>query len=127
MQVFELDINEIKPYANNPRHNDDAVPAVMRSIKEFGFKVPLVIDKNNEIITGHTRYKACQMLGIKKIPCVRADDLTEQQVKAFRIADNKVSEIATWDDGKLKIELQEIEFDMSDLGQMRYFIGLEIL
>ena len=114
MKVLEVDIDKIKPYPNNPRHNEAAVEGVKRSIQEFGFKVPLVIDKDYTIVTGHTRHKACLELGITKIPCVMADDLTEQQIKAFRIADNKVSEVATWDIEKLNIELSEINFDMSD-------------
>lgn len=89
------------------------------SIKEFGFKVPLVIDKNGIIVTGHTRYKAAQTLGMAKIPCIVSEDLTEEQIKAFRLIDNKTSEYSTWDLSKLEIEveeLQQLEFDMSDYG-----------
>lgn len=110
------DINQIIPYENNPRNNDEAVKYVVNSIRNFGFKVPLVIDKNNVIIAGHTRYKAAKILKIKELPCIRANDLTEEQVKAFRIADNKVSEYSTWDFGKLNIELKNIDFNMSDFG-----------
>lgn len=101
MKIEELKIEDIVPYENNPRNNDEAVPAVAKSIEEFGFKVPIVIDKNNVIIAGHTRLRAAESLGLKKVPCIRADDLTEEQVKAFRLADNKTAELAFWDFTKL--------------------------
>lgn len=113
MQIEIVKIEKIRPYANNPRINDEAVPFVAESIKQFGFKNPILIDKNNEIIAGHTRYKACCQLGIREVPCIRVEDLTEDQIKAFRIADNKVQEIAEWDKGKLTIELADIDIDMS--------------
>lgn len=121
MNILDININELKEYENNPRFNDDAVEAVMNSIKEFGFKVPIIIDKNNVIVAGHTRLKAAKKLGLDTVPCLIADDLTEEQVKAFRLADNKVSEIAEWDFTKLEEELRNIqnidmsnfEFDMS--------------
>ena len=116
MKIIDVEIDELIPYENNPRHNDQAVDYVAESIKQFGFKVPIVISKDNVIVTGHTRLKASKQLGLKKVPCIRADDLTEDQVKAFRIADNKVGEIATWDLGKLNIELEDIEIDMGDFG-----------
>lgn len=116
MQITNVNIKDIKPYENNPRFNDNAVDYVANSIKEFGFKVPVVLDKNNVIITGHTRVKACEKLGIKEIPCIYADDLTEEQVKAFRLADNKVGEIADWDLDLLNNELDDIELDMSEFG-----------
>ena len=116
MYVSNIEIDKVKPYQNNPRHNDEAVGQVARSIEEFGFKVPLVIDKNNVIVTGHTRWKAAKKLGLEKVPCIRADDLTDDQVRAFRIADNKVGEIATWDLDKLEIELGDIELDMGAFG-----------
>lgn len=116
ISVEYISIDNIKPYENNPRNNDNAVEAVARSIKEFGFKVPIVIDENNTIINGHTRYKASKKLGLKKVPCIRADDLTEDQVKAFRLADNKVGELATWDESKLDLELENINMDMSEFG-----------
>ena len=117
MQVIEKLINEIKPYEKNPRKNDEAVQYVANSIKEFGFKVPIVIDKNGVIVAGHTRYKAAQKLGLEKLPCVIADDLTEEQVKAFRIADNKVGELAEWDFDLLDEELDGIlDIDMSEFG-----------
>ena len=117
----DLNIESIKtadliPYENNPRFNDEAVEYVANSIREFGFKVPIVIDKNNVIVTGHTRLKAAKLLGLETVPCIRANDLTEEQIKAFRLADNKVSELATWDYDKLDIELEDIEIDMSSFG-----------
>ena len=81
----------------------------MASIQEFGFKVPLVIDKNNVVVTGHTRLKAAKRLGIDEVPCVVADDLSDAQIKAFRIADNKVSEYAEWDEELLQVELEQLE------------------
>lgn len=94
MQVIQKGLNEIKPYANNPRKNDAAVPKVASSIKEFGFKVPIIIDSNGEIVAGHTRYKAAKQLKLENVPCIIADDLTDEQIKAFRLADNKVAEAA---------------------------------
>ena len=117
MQIISKNITDIHPYANNPRKNDQAVDAVANSIREFGFKVPVVIDKNGEIIAGHTRYKAAKKLKLKEIPCIIADDLTEEQIKAFRLADNKVGELAEWDLDMLDIELDEItEIDMEQFG-----------
>lgn len=116
MEIESIKIKDIKPYKNNPRINDNAVEAVKESIKQFGFKVPVVIDKDNVIVCGHTRYKASKELKLKEIPCIRADDLTDEQIKAFRIADNKVSELAEWDMDKLKIELDDISIDMSVFG-----------
>lgn len=100
-----ININDLIPYENNPRINDNAVDAVANSIKEFGFKVPIVVDKNNVIVAGHTRLKAAQKLGLEEVPVIVADDLTEEQIKAFRLADNKVSELADWDFSKLEEEL----------------------
>lgn len=114
MNIVEITLEELRPYENNPRNNDEAVEPVANSIKEFGFKVPIVIDKDNVIIAGHTRYKAAKKLGLEKVPCIIADDLTEEQIRAFRLADNKVSEIATWDIELLDIELDNIlDIDMS--------------
>lgn len=117
MNISEKKITEIIPYKKNPRRNDDAVEYVAESIKQFGFKVPIVIDKNNVIVAGHTRYKAAKKLGLSKIPCIVADDLTEEQIKAFRLADNKVAEAAEWDFDLLGEELGELlDFDMSAFG-----------
>ena len=99
-------------YENNPRNNDNAVEAVAESIKNFGFKVPIVIDAENVIVAGHTRYKAALKLGLEKIPCIIADDLTEEQIKAFRLIENKTSELATWDFEKLGAELNSLSGDL---------------
>ena len=110
-------IDEIIPYINNPRHNKEAVDLVAASISEFGFKNPIILDSKNVIVAGHTRFAAAKKLGLKEVPCIMADDLTEQQIKAFRLADNKVAEAATWDMDLLKIELDGItDIDMSNLG-----------
>ena len=115
--IVYKETKDLIPYANNPRLNDNAVDAVAASIKEFGFKVPIVVDRENVIINGHTRLKAAHKLGLKQVPCIVADDLTPEQVKAFRLADNKTSELAEWDMDKLDIELGEIpDIDMSAFG-----------
>ena len=116
LKVEYLNIDELIPYKNNPRNNDEAVDYVAKSIEEFGFKVPIILDKNNIIVTGHTRLKAAKKLGLKEVPTIMADDLTDEQIKAFRLADNKVSEYATWNDDLLNIELQDLDIDMTDFG-----------
>lgn len=116
MNIKKIPIGEVFPYENNPRKNENAVPAVATSIERFGFLVPLVIDKDHVIVAGHTRYKAAQKLGLTSVPCVVADDLTNDQIKAFRLADNKVSELAEWDVDLLPLELSDIAMDMTDLG-----------
>lgn len=116
MKIVNKKVEELKPYVNNPRFNDDAVEYVANSIKEFGFKVPIVIDKNNEIVAGHTRYKASLALGLDEVPCIVADDLNEEQVKAFRLADNKVSEKASWNIELLSEELEDLDLDMNEFG-----------
>ena len=117
MKIKQMPVGELKPYENNPRFNDDAVEYVANSIQEFGFKVPIVIDKNNVIVTGHTRLKAALELGLEEVPCIVADDLTDEQVKAFRLADNKVSELAEWDYEKLDLEINDIlDLDMEEFG-----------
>lgn len=117
MEIINKKIEEIRPYANNPRFNDEAVEQVAKSIKEFGFKVPIILDKNNEIVAGHTRYKASLELGLKEVPCIIADDLNEEQIKAFRLADNKVGEVADWNYELLTDELKSIvNIDMKDFG-----------
>lgn len=116
MQIIEKSLSEIRPYENNPRKNDAAVEYVANSIREFGWKVPIVIDKDGVIIAGHTRYKAAKKLGMKSAPCIMADDLTEDQVKAYRLADNKVGEFAEWDFSTLEAELADIEMEMEQFG-----------
>lgn len=117
MKIIEMNINDIIPYENNPRRNEKAVDAVANSIKEFGFKNPIIIDKDNVIISGHTRRLAALKLNIEKVPCYVAEDLTEEQVRAFRLADNRVASFAVWDEDKLKDEIAGIlEIDLSDFG-----------
>lgn len=116
MELTYKKIEELIPYENNPRKNDNAVDAVAASIKEFGFKVPVILDADNVIVCGHTRYRAAQKLGIKEIPCIMADDLTDDQIKAFRLADNKTAELAEWDFSLLDVELENIDMDMSEFG-----------
>lgn len=117
MIIIEKRIEELREYENNPRHNDAAVDAVAESIKQFGFKVPIVIDTDGVIIAGHTRRKAAEKLGLEVVPCIVADDLTPEQIKAFRLADNKTGELASWDFEKLEEELAALsEIDMSAFG-----------
>ena len=116
MQVIEKELSWLKPYANNPRDNESAVEPVAKSIKEFGFKVPIVATSDGEIINGHTRFKASKLLGLEKVPVIIADDLTDEQIKAFRLADNKVSEFSKWDEDKLHDELKQLEMDMTEFG-----------
>lgn len=117
MQIVYKNIDEIREYEKNPRKNDEAVKYVANSIKEFGFKVPVVIDSDGVIVAGHTRVKAARELGITDIPCIVADDLTPEQIKAFRLADNKTAEMAGWDFTLLQDELAELaDFNMGDYG-----------
>lgn len=115
METTLFNIAEIKPYWRNPRDNEKAIDAVMQSIKDYGFNQPLIIDSENVIIAGHTRYKALLRLGATSIPCIVKSDLTPQQAKEYRIADNKTSELSSWDMDRLIPELREIEsiVDMS--------------
>lgn len=114
MKVVDKSVKDLKMYENNPRNNDQAVEEVAKSIQEFGFKVPMVIDANNVIVCGHTRYKACIQLGIETVPCVVADDLSPEQIRAFRLVENKTNELATWDFEKLDEELNLIQMDMGE-------------
>ena len=117
MQIYDISISQLCEYENNPRNNDSAVDAVAESIREFGFKVPIVIDGNNMIVCGHTRVKAAKKLGMETVPCIIANDLTPEQIKAFRLADNKTGELAGWDFAKLEEELSALDgFDMSAFG-----------
>ena len=119
MNVEMWSIERLKPYENNPRINDAAVDSVAASIREFGFKVPIVADSDGVIVAGHTRYKAAQKLGLTEVPVIVAADLTPEQIKAFRIADNKTAELAEWDYDLLPIELadlQSMNFDLDLLG-----------
>src|SRR5512142_2287013 len=119
MQIELRPLDSIKPYPGNPRQNDDAVDAVAASLKEFGFRQPIVVDAEGVIIVGHTRYKAALKLGLKQVPVHVARDLTPAQVKAYRIADNATNEIAEWNYELLPIELsalQEMNFNLDLLG-----------
>jgi len=109
MKISDIAVEKLIPYANNPRDNDKAVDAVVESIKEFGFKNPIIIDKDYVIVAGHTRLKAALKLGFKVVPCIIADDLTEEQVNAFRLADNKTAELSDWNEEELLEELKKIE------------------
>lgn len=118
MNIVYKNIDELKPYKFNPRNNKKAIRVVENSIKNFGMKVPIVIDTNGVIVCGHTRFEALKNLGTQNVPCIIADDLTDKQIKAFRLADNKVAEKATWDFKLLELEFEDLanSFDMGDFG-----------
>lgn len=119
MKITQMKTTELIAYENNPRHNDRAVDAVAASIKAFGWKQPLVVDKDGVIVAGHTRHKAAQKLGLETCPCIIADDLTDDEIRAYRLADNKVAELAEWDFDKLEVEMEEladVDFDMTPFG-----------
>lgn len=117
MEVREWPLNKIRPYENNPRNNDAAVEAVADSLQEFGWQQPIVVDRDGIIIAGHTRWKAAKKIGLETAPVVLADELTDEQVRAYRLADNKTAELAGWDFGKLDAELLKIdEIDMGRFG-----------
>jgi hypothetical protein len=119
-KIVMLPVSEVRPYEKNPRKNADAVKFVKASIEQFGFKVPIIVDSNRVIVCGHTRLLAAKSLGMSEVPCIMADDLTEDQIRAFRIADNKVGEFAEWDMDLLGEELDELaeisDIDMGDFG-----------
>ena len=112
MEIINKKIEEIIPYKNNPRYNKNSIEEVAESIKEFGFKVPILLDENNVIICGHTRYEASKLLKLKTVPCIIVTDLTKEQIRAFRLVDNKVAEYSKWDYEKLKEELNKINMDL---------------
>ena len=119
MAVENREIGSVIPYEHNPRVNDDAVDAVAASIKEFGFRTPILCDATGVIIAGHTRLKAAQKLGLKTVPVIVADDLSPEKVQALRIADNQLATLATWDESLLALELsalQSVDYDLSVLG-----------
>ena len=119
MQIIDVPVKSLKPYGKNPRKNDKAVEYVANSIRRFGFKQPIVIDANFEIVCGHTRWKASKVLGLETVPCVMADDLTPEEIAVYRLADNKTAEVAEWDFDLLEDEFNLIdpeEFDLSDYG-----------
>lgn len=126
MKIDVLKIDQITPYENNPRKNDSAVEAVMASIKEFGFQQPIVVDSSMVIVVGHTRYKAAKKLGMKTIPVHVAKGLSDQQIRSYRIIDNKTNESADWDDDLLKVELDaisssEYDFDIFGYSSVDFF------
>ena len=126
IQIVYLPISEIRDYENNPRDNDKAVEAVARSIKRFGVRSPAIIDRDNVLIAGHTRIKAAKQLGMTEFPCVRADDLTKNEAKAFRLADNRVQEDSQWDTEALAAEfsaLRENGFDLTETGFDEFEFG----
>lgn len=111
MTVVERPISTIVPYANNPRKNERAIAGVAESIAQFGFKQPLVVDAQGSIVCGHVRFFAAKRLGMKSVPCVLANDLTSEQLKAYRLLDNKLSELSCWDAELLSEELDSFERD----------------
>lgn len=115
MNIQNISIGSLIPYARNPRKNEGAILKVMASIKEFGFRVPIIIDRNNVIVAGHTRYLAAQKLGLDEIPVTIADELTDIQIKAFRLADNKVAEFSRWDEELLKLEFEDLKNEGFDI------------
>jgi len=117
MDIEWISVDEVIPYENNPRKNEASIDKVAASIKEFGFKQPIVIDKNGVIVVGHTRLEAAKRLGWEKVPCIRANDLTDEQARGYRLADNKTSEFSEWDYELLTDELDNIfDIDMADFG-----------
>ena len=117
MNINNIPIGDLIAYENNPRRlKDSDIEFLSNSIKEFGFKVPCVVDINNVLVTWHARVRAAKSAGLKEIPCIVADDLTPEQIKAFRLVDNKMSELSVWDFEKLDLELKELNLDMSEFG-----------
>ncbi len=116
MNIIYKNIDDITPYPNNPRNNENAVDAVAESIKNYGFKNPIIIDKNDVIVCGHTRLKASKKLGMKEVPCIVADDLTEEQIKAFRLVENKTNELATWNEDLLMQEMEDLNINLDEYG-----------
>lgn len=114
MKITEVSVSQLKPYKKNARFNENAVPKVAESIRQFGFKNPIIVDRNMSVICGHTRLEAAKTLGLKKVPCIIADDLTPKQVKAFRLVDNRTSEFASWNYDLLQSELESLDIDLSD-------------
>jgi hypothetical protein len=125
MKIKYLKISEIKPYEKNPRLNNDTIELLIKSIKEYGFNVPILIDEKNIILAGHARYKAAQKLEIDKVPTIKITHLNESQKKAFRIADNKSSEYAEWDYKLLKDVIEDITINNFDIENI-FFKNFEI-
>lgn len=115
VEIVHKDLHDLAPYENNPRINTAAVDSVANSIEQFGFLVPIVLDSNDTIVAGHTRYVAAQNLGLTEVPCVVVEDLSEEQINAFRLIDNKVSELAVWDQELLSTEITALQNSGIDL------------
>lgn len=114
MEIIYKSTNEIEPYENNPRNNNEAVEKVAASITDYGFRVPIVIDSDNVIVAGHTRYKAALKIGCESVPCIVIDDLTPEQIRAYRLVDNKTAEYSSWDFEMLEKELKSLDIDISE-------------
>ena len=114
MEIIYKSTKEIKPYENNPRNNNEAVEKVAVSITDYGFRVPIIIDSNNVIVAGHTRYKAALKIGCESVPCIVIDDLTPEQIRAYRLVDNKTAEYSSWDFEMLEKELKILDIDISE-------------
>ena len=114
MEIIYKTVEEIRPYENNPRNNNEAVAKVAASITDYGFRVPIIIDSNNIIVAGHTRYKAALKIGCESVPCIVIDDLTPEQIRAYRLVDNKTAEYSSWDFEMLEKELKSLDIDISE-------------
>ena len=126
LEIIKRNVDEIIPYENNPRDNDNSVDAVVESIKNFGFLVPIVIDKDNVLVAGHTRIKALKKMGIKTVPCILADKLTEDQIKAYRLADNMTSMNSKWNGKLVRLEMKNLpEFDFTKFGMPEKFMDFK--
>ena len=125
LNVKMMPTGDVVPYEKNPRLNDQAVDAVASSIREFGFKVPIVVDSKGVVVSGHTRLKAAKKLGLAEVPVIVADDLDDTKIKAFRLADNKVAELADWDESLLIKELEELGDLNYDMGQFEFELDLD--
>lgn len=116
MKVIDIDPTSLIFYENNPRDNDEAVPIIANSIERFGFKVPVMIDRNNVIICGHTRVKAALNLGLETVPCIVEDEMSEADIRAFRLVENKTHELSFWDSGLLHKEMSALDIEWEDFG-----------
>ena len=116
MEIVEVKTSDLTPYPGNPRRNESAVAGVAESIRRFGFKQPLVVGPDGVIVCGHTRYEAAKRLGLDSVPCVRADGLSEEEIRAYRLLDNRLHEESRWDADLLERELGAFEFDFSPFG-----------
>jgi len=116
MEIKQIEVDKLLAYEkNNKKHPQKQIDLIVKSIKEFGFKNPILIDKKNIIIAGHGRCEAAKIIGMKEVPCIRCDDLTPSQVKAYRLADNKLAELAEWDFDNIKFELEELQLEGFDI------------